>query len=251
MINSYHIFFYNNHYFFFSYTDIVPTTTNNTTITGSSNQNATTTEDNNDDLQPDRDSMVTPKLDESDYKSEHESAETTLAAADQTKQKVTGQPAEIRTQEQPSESSDPSSTDQQQTPSSSDIKAQEEPSSTTSPMPSTPAAPGANPMASPGSTPLPTGPTSSSDSLVAPPELQKAEINSETTKQTENAPKLQAALTSPIPQTDSLKSINQSKDSSDHKKQSEDVEPKSKLDVESALSALKEPLPAGMTGMNF
>ena len=238
----------------------MPTTTNNTTITGNSNnQNATTTEDNNDDLQPDRDSMVTPKLDESDYKSEHESAEpTTLAAADQTKgQKVTGQQAaEIRTsQEQPSESSDhPSSTDQQQTPSSSDIKAQEEPSSTTSPMPSsTPAAPGANPMASPGSTPLPTGPTSSSDSLVAPPELQKAEINSETTtKQTENAPKLQAALTSPIiPQTDSLKSINQSKDSSDHKKQSENVEAKSKLDVESALSALKEPLPAGMTGMNF
>ena len=231
--------------FFFFHTDIkVPTTTNNTTITGNSNQNATTTEDNNDDLQPDRDSMVTPKLDESDYKSEHESA-------DQTKQKVTGQPAEIRTQEQPSESSDPCSTDQQQTPSSSDIKAQEEPSSTTSPMPSTPAAPGANPMASPGSTPLPTGPTSSSDSLVAPPELQKAEINSETTKQTENAPKLQAALTSPIPQTDSLKSINQSKDSSDHKKQSENVEAKSKLDVESALSALKEPLPAGMTGMNF
>lgn len=223
----------------------MPTTTNNTTITGNSNQNATTTEDNNDDLQPDRDSMVTPKLDESDYKSENESA-------DQTKQKVTGQPAEIRTQEQPSESSDPCSTDQQQTPSSSDIKAQEEPSSTTSPMPSsTPAAPGANPMASPGSTPLPTGPTSSSDSLVAPPELQKAEINSETTKQTENAPKLQAALTSPIPQTDSLKSINQSKDSSDHKKQSENVEAKSKLDVESALSALKEPLPAGMTGMNF
>ena len=222
----------------------MPTTTNNTTITGNSNQNATTTEDNNDDLQPDRDSMVTPKLDESDYKSEHESA-------DQTKQKVTGQPAEIRTQEQPSESSDPCSTDQQQTPSSSDIKAQEEPSSTTSPMPSTPAAPGANPMASPGSTPLSTGPTSSSDSLVAPPELQKAEINSETTKQTENAPKLQAALTSPIPQTDSLKSINQSKDSSDHKKQSENVEAKSKLDVESALSALKEPLPAGMTGMNF
>ena len=222
----------------------MPTTTNNTTITGNSNQNATTAEDNNDDLQPDRDSMVTPKLDESDYKSEHESA-------DQTKQKVTGQPAEIRTQEQPSESSDPCSTDQQQTPSSSDIKAQEEPSSTTSPMPSTPAAPGANPMASPGSTPLPTGPTSSSDSLVAPPELQKAEINSETTKQTENAPKLQAALTSPIPQTDSLKSINQSKDSSDHKKQSENVEAKSKLDVESALSALKEPLPAGMTGMNF
>ena len=245
---------FNSSHFFF-YTDIkVPTTTNNTT----SNQNATTTEDNNDNLQPDRDSMVTPKLDESDYKSEHESAEpTTLAAADQTKgQKVTGQPAaEIRTsQEQPSESSDhPSSTDQQQTPSSSDIKAQEEPSSTTSPMPSsTPAAPGANPMASPGSTPLPTGPTSSSDSLVAPPELQKAEINSETTtKQTENAPKLQAALTSPIPQTDSLKSINQSKDSSDHKKQSENVEAKSKLDVESALSALKEPLPAGMTGMNF
>ena len=222
----------------------MPTTTNNTTITGNSNQNATTTEDNNDDLQPDRDSMVTPKLDESDYKSEHESA-------DQSKQKVTGQPAEIRTQEQPSESSDPCSTDQQQTPSSSDIKAQEEPSSTTSPMPSTPAAPGANPMASPGSAPLPTGPTSSSDSLVAPPELQKAEINSETTKQTENAPKLQAALTSPIPQTDSLKSINQSKDSSDHKKQSENVEAKSKLDVESALSALKEPLPAGMTGMNF
>ena len=222
----------------------MPTTTNNTTITGNSNQNATTTEDNNDDLQPDRDSMVTPKLDESDYKSEHESA-------DQSKQKVTGQPAEIRTQEQPSESSDPCSTDQQQTPSSSDIKAQEEPSSTTSPMPSTPAAPGANPMALPGSTPLPTGPTSSSDSLVAPPELQKAEINSETTKQTENAPKLQAALTSPIPQTDSLKSINQSKDSSDHKKQSENVEAKSKLDVESALSALKEPLPAGMTGMNF
>ena len=222
----------------------MPTTTNNTTITGNSNQNATTAEDNNDDLQPDRDSMVTPKLDESDYKSENESA-------DQTKQKVTGQPAEIRTQEQPSESSDPCSTDQQQTPSSSDIKAQEEPSSTTSPMPSTPAAPGANPMASPGSTPLPTGPTSSSDSLVAPPELQKAEINSETTKQTENAPKLQAALTSPIPQTDSLKSINQSKDSSDHKKQSENVEAKSKLDVESALSALKEPLPAGMTGMNF
>ena len=236
--------FNSNHFFF--YTDIkVPTTTNNTTITGNSNQNATTTEDNNDDLQPDRDSMVTPKLDESDYKSEHESA-------DQTKQKVTGQPAEIRTQEQPSESSDPCSTDQQQTPSSSDIKAQEEPSSTTSPMPSsTPVAPGANPMASPGSTPLPTGPTSSSDSLVAPPELQKAEINSETTKQTENAPKLQAALTSPIPQTDSLKSINQSKDSSDHKKQSENVEAKSKLDVESALSALKEPLPAGMTGMNF
>ena len=222
----------------------MPTTTNNTTISGNSNQNATTTEDNNDDLQPDRDSMVTPKLDESDYKSENESA-------DQTKQKVTGQTAEIRTQEQPSESSDPCSTDQQQTPSSSDIKAQEEPSSTTSPMPSTPAAPGANPMASPGSTPLPTGPTSSSDSLVAPPELQKAEINSETTKQTENAPKLQAALTSPIPQTDSLKSINQSKDSSDHKKQSENVEAKSKLDVESALSALKEPLPAGMTGMNF
>jgi hypothetical protein len=226
----------------------VPTTTNNTTITGNSNQNATTTEDNNDDLQPDRDSMVTPKLDESDYKSENESAETTLAAADQTRQKVTGQPAV--------ESSDASSTDQQQTPSSSDIKAQEEPSSTTSPMPSTtsastPAAPGANLMASPGSTPLPTGPTSSSDSLVAPPELQKAEINSETTKQTENAPKLQAALTSPIPQTDSLKSINQSKDSSDHKKQSENVESKSKLDVESALSALKEPLPAGMTGMNF
>ena len=225
----------------------MPTTTNNTT---NSNQNATTTEDNNDNLQPDRDSMVTPKLDESDYKSEHESA-------DQTKQKVTGQPAEIRTQEQPSESSDPCSTDQQQTPSSSDIKAQEEPSSTTSPMPSsTPAAPGANTMASPGSTPLPTGPTSSSDSLgVAPPELQKAEINSETTtkQQTENAPKLQAALTSPIlPQTDSLKSIqNQSKDSSDHKKQSENVEAKSKLDVESALSALKEPLPAGMTGMNF
>ena len=235
----------------------MPTTTNNTT---NSNQNATTTEDNNDNLQPDRDSMVTPKLDESDYKSEHESAEppTTLAAADQTKgQKVSGQPAaaEIRTgQEQPSsESSDhPSSTEQLQIPSSSDIKAQEEPSSTTSPMPSsTPAAPGANPMASPGSTPLPTGPTSSSDSLVAPPELQKAEINSETTKQTENAPKLQAALTSPIPQTDSLKSINQSKDSSDHKKQSENVEAKSKLDVESALSALKEPLPAGMTGMNF
>ena len=222
----------------------MPTTTNNTTITGNSNQSATTAEDNNDDLQPDRDSMVTPKLDESDYKPENESA-------DQTKQKVTGQPAEIRTQEQPSESSDPCSTDQQQTPSSSDIKAQEEPSSTTSPMPSTPAAPGANPMASPGSTPLPTGPTSSSDSLVAPPELQKAEINSETTKQTENAPKLQAALTSPIPQTDSLKSINQSKDSSDHKKQSENVETKSKLDVESALSALKEPLPAGMTGMNF
>ena len=238
----------------------MPTTTNNTT---NSNQNATTTEDNNDNLQPDRDSMVTPKLDESDYKSEHESAEppTTLAAADQTKgQKVSGQPAaaEIRTgQEQPSsESSDhPSSTEQLQIPSSSDIKAQEEPSSTTSPMPSsTPAAPGANPMASPGSTPLPTGPTSSSDSLgVAPPELQKAEINSETTtkQQTENAPKLQAALTSPIPQTDSLKSINQSKDSSDHKKQSENVEAKSKLDVESALSALKEPLPAGMTGMNF
>ena len=236
----------------------MPTTTNNTTITGNSNQNATTpTEDNNDNLQPDRDSMVTPKLDESDYKSEHESADPpTLAAADQTKQKVSGQQAaEIRTgQEQPSsESSDhPSSTDQLQTPSSSDIKAQEEPSSTTSPMPSsTPAAPGANPMASPGSTPLPTGPTSSSDSLVAPPELQKAEINSETTKQTENAPKLQAALTSPIPQTDSLKSINQSKDSSDHKKQSENVEAKSKLDVESALSALKEPLPAGMTGMKF
>ena len=246
--------FNSNHFFF--YTDIkVPTTTNNTT----SNQNATTTEDNNDNLQPDRDSMVTPKLDESDYKSEHESADPpTLAAADQTKgQKVSGQPAtaEIRTgQEQPSsESSDhPSSTDQLQTPSSSDIKAQEEPSSTTSPMPSsTPVAPGANPMASPGSTPLPTGPTSSSDSLVAPPELQKAEINSETTKQTENAPKLQAALTSPIPQTDSLKSINQSKDSSDHKKQSENVEAKSKLDVESALSALKEPLPAGMTGMKF
>ena len=240
--------------FFFFITDIkVPTTTNNTT----SNQNATTpTEDNNDNLQPDRDSMVTPKLDESDYKSEHESADPpTLAAADQTKQKVAGQAAEIRTgQEQPSsESSDhPSSTDQLQTPSSSDIKAQEEPSSTTSPMPSsTPVAPGANPMASPGSTPLPTGPTSSSDSLVAPPELQKAEINSETTKQTENAPKLQAALTSPIPQTDSLKSINQSKDSSDHKKQSENVEAKSKLDVESALSALKEPLPAGMTGMKF
>lgn len=245
----------------------MPTTTNNTTITGNSNQNATTTEDNNEDLQPDRDSMVTPKLDESDYKSEHESAETTLAAADQTKgQKVTGQPAGgpglIRnSQEQPSESSDThSSTDQQQTPSSSDIKAQEEPSSTTSPMPSsttsgsTPTAQGANLMASPGSTPLPpTGPTSSSDSLVAPPELQKAEINSETTaKQTENAPKLQAALSSPIiPQTDSLKSINQSKDSSDHKKQSENVETKSKLDVESALSALKEPLPAGMTGMNF
>merc|ERR1712045_944075 len=93
------------------------------------------------------------------------------------------------------------------------------------------------------STPGSQGPTSSSDSLVGPPQPeQKAEI-SET--KTENAPPKLSSLPPAGVLTSSPTDLKlSSKDNSDHKKQSENVESK----VESALSALKEPLPAGANG---
>ena len=108
----------------------VPTTTNTTTSSNSA------TEDHTVD-QPDRDSMVTPKLDDSDYKSDQDShhqpeTETNHPGNNQkisSKQVVTAAPSSGGN----AESSDAS--EAQQAPSSSEIKP-EEPSSTTSPLPS-------------------------------------------------------------------------------------------------------------------
>ena len=208
----------------------MPTTTNTTTSSSS------VTEDQTVD-QPDRDSMVTPKLDDSDYKSDqdsHHQPETETGSSQNQKSKtvVTATPS--------AESSDAS--DAQQAPSSSEIKP-EEPSSTTSPLPS--ATSSSMSSVSGGSAPASSAvPTSSSD-LGGPPELKPAEQKPEISETNSNL-----AENAPI----------QSKDSSDQNKQSETLNKTDSKTDSATIGKEADPqkppvppgglqLPPGATGM--
>ena len=209
----------------------MPTTTNTTTSSSS------VTEDQTVD-QPDRDSMVTPKLDDSDYKSDqdsHHQPETETGSRQNQKSKtvVTATPSSA-------ESSD--AIDAQQAPSSSEIKP-EEPSSTTSPLPS--ATSSSMSSVSGGSAPASSAvPTSSSD-LGGPPELKPAEQKPEISETNSNL-----AENAPI----------QSKDNSDQNKQSETLNKSDSKTDSATIGKEADPqkppvppgglqLPPGATGM--